>query len=87
MLNDDMYTLEEVAKHLRVPEEAIQEEIEKRRLQAILIGGHIRISESSLNAFKNGSLTSLPSAKVTAQPVSFGLTAGKCLQLLPHVAG
>ena len=50
---ENMYTLEEVSKHLRVPVEAVQKEIEKGRLQAIDVAGHIRVSEVALAQYKN----------------------------------
>ena len=49
---DNIYTVEEVSKHLRVPQEAVQKEIESGRLQAFEVSGHIRISESALGEYK-----------------------------------
>jgi len=52
MFNEDIYTLDEVAKHLKVPVEAIQAEIASGRLRATHIAEYVRIRESDLNAFK-----------------------------------
>jgi excisionase family DNA binding protein len=49
---EDIYTVEEVSKHLRVPQEAVQKEIESGRLQAFEVFGHVRVSESALDEYK-----------------------------------
>lgn len=70
MFNEQIYTLEEVAKHLRVPVEAVRSEIASGRLKATRVAEYVRIRESDLNAFKNGPLNSLsvPTSRNDLQP-------------------
>jgi excisionase family DNA binding protein len=56
MITEELYTLEEVCKHLRVPIEAVQQEVNSGRLRAIIIGGeHIRVREGDLEKYKSDS--------------------------------
>src|SRR5947207_2053977 len=59
---ENIYTIEEISKHLRVPEEAVQKEIEIGRLQAFEVAGLIRISEHALAEYKQIAVTK-PSTK------------------------
>src|SRR5665213_1787256 len=46
-----VHTLEEVADHLRVPEDAIRNEVVMGHLPALNIAGHIRITDEALRAY------------------------------------
>lgn len=50
---ENIYTVEEISKHLRVPLEAVQKEIDSGRLQALDIAGHLRITELALAEYMN----------------------------------
>lgn len=52
MFRENVYTLEEVSQHLRVPAEAVQKEIAAGRLRAIDVAGYLRVCESDLNKYK-----------------------------------
>jgi excisionase family DNA binding protein len=52
MLTESVYTLEEVSQYLRVPVEALRQEISAGRLQALKITDLTRIEESALKAYK-----------------------------------
>lgn len=54
MLEDPVYTPEEVAEHFKVPVKAVGDEIASGRLRAKNVAGHVRIFESDLNAYKAG---------------------------------
>lgn len=72
MMTEEVYTVEEVAKQLRVPVDVVEKEIASGRLQAMRFAGLCRIGEGDLNAFKNGAKTMQISAAATpAQPGSF----------------
>ncbi|MFB3915760.1 MAG: helix-turn-helix domain-containing protein [Terriglobales bacterium] len=62
MFSEAIYTLEEVAQHLRVPVEAVRQEIEAGRLTALNVAGLVRIGESDLNAYKNQARAIAPPA-------------------------
>ncbi len=67
---ENIYTIEEVSKHLKVPVEAIEQEIEKGRLQAFNVAGHVRISENALSDYKKA-VVAMPKQKSgnkTSQP-------------------
>jgi len=51
MLAENVFTIEEVSQHLRVPENAIRQEIAKGRLRVLDVAGFIRVRESDLNAY------------------------------------
>ena len=68
MFNEEIYTVEEVAKHLRVPVGAVEKEISSGRLHATQVGEYLRIRESDLNAFKNGPINPSRSVRVPTQP-------------------
>ncbi len=51
MLDEKVYTPEELAEHCKVPLEAINDEIAKGHLRVKKIGGHPRIWESDWNAY------------------------------------
>jgi excisionase family DNA binding protein len=70
MFHEEVYTIEEVAKHLRVPVEAVQKEIACGRLHATEVAEFLRIRESDLNAFKN---TAGPSGGTSPQTVSISV--------------
>lgn len=53
MLNEAIYTIEEVSRYLKVPVEAIRKEIASGRLHAMNVGGFIRIGEFALADYKN----------------------------------
>jgi excisionase family DNA binding protein len=54
MFIEELYTPEEVAKHLRVPVEAVLQEINSGRLRAIVIAGeHFRVRDGDLGSYKN----------------------------------
>ena len=53
MLTDNVLTVEEISKHLRVPEDAVMSEVTSGRLRAINIAGHVRVRESDLNSYLN----------------------------------
>lgn len=66
MLTESIYTLEEVSQYLRVPVEALRQEIAAGRLQALRIAELTRIEESALKAYKEAAKVGpLPS---TAEP-------------------
>lgn len=48
---DSVYTLSELSEYLKVPVDAIQQEISKGNLRAANIGGHIRVRETDLYSF------------------------------------
>lgn len=66
---ENIYTVEEVSKHLKVPIEAIQNEIASGRLEALNVAGHVRISEYALAEFKKAAVTSSVSKTIT-RPVA-----------------
>jgi len=68
MLDEQVFTVDEVAEHFKVPAEAVKEEIAKGSLRAINVGGHQRILESDLNSYKSGEAGSAQVAKSSAQP-------------------
>ena len=75
MFSEKVYTLEEVAEHFRVPIEAIHEEITSGHLRAKNVGGHMRILESDLNAYKagaNGSAQAFNSSTQSDASVNLG---------------
>jgi excisionase family DNA binding protein len=49
---ESIYTVEEVCKHLRVPQECVEKEIESGRLKAFEVAGLVRISEYALDEYK-----------------------------------
>jgi excisionase family DNA binding protein len=68
MLTDEVYTIEEVAKHLRIPTDVVEKEIASGKLQAMRFAGLLRISEGDLNAFKSGAKTTQVFLEVSARP-------------------
>jgi hypothetical protein len=56
MFTENVFTIEEVSQHLRVPEDAIRREIGAGRLLALDVAGFIRVRESDLNAYLNAHL-------------------------------
>jgi excisionase family DNA binding protein len=70
MFNEEIYTVEEVAKHLRVPVGAVEKEIASGRLHATQVGDYLRIRESDLNAFKNGPVNPSHSSRVPARSLA-----------------
>jgi excisionase family DNA binding protein len=78
MFTEEVYTVEEVARHLRVPVEAIQKEITSGRLHATKVAEYLRVRESDLNAFKSGSRTE-------SRPVAVsGKIDGPVLEAVPN---
>ena len=57
MLDEAIYTVEEISRHLKVPIQAIQKEIEAGKLRAMNVGGFIRIGQFALADYKNGAST------------------------------
>jgi len=57
VLSEQVLTVEEVAKYLRVPVDAIQVEIATGRLSAINVAGHVRIREYGLSDYMNQART------------------------------
>jgi hypothetical protein len=51
MFAENVFTIEEVGQHLRVPEDAIRREIATGRLRVLDVAGFIRVRESDLNAY------------------------------------
>jgi excisionase family DNA binding protein len=65
MFTEAIYTVEEVAEHLRVPVEVVREEIKLGRLQALNVGGHARVREADLNKYKS-EVSKMPMCTVIA---------------------
>ncbi len=51
MAVQEVFTVQEVAKLLKVSEEVVEQEIQSSRLKAIKVGDELRIPENSINAF------------------------------------
>jgi excisionase family DNA binding protein len=58
MIDEQILTLEEVSKYLRVPVDAVRKEVNAGRLRAMDIAGHYRVREYDLAKFKNEAYTS-----------------------------
>lgn len=71
MLTEDVYTIEEVANHLRVPVELIEKEIAAGRLQAMKLAELVRICGADLEAYKTTAKTTLQSTATPIQRNSF----------------
>jgi hypothetical protein len=67
MLEDQVYTPEEVADHFKVPVDAINNEISSGRLRAKKIGNYVRVFESDLVAYRVGANGSAQTAKNSGQ--------------------
>jgi excisionase family DNA binding protein len=50
---ENVFTIEEISQHFRVPLDAIQREIDSGRLRTIEIGGFVRVRESDLDSLLN----------------------------------
>ena len=59
MLDEQILTLEEVSKYLRVPLDAVRKEINSGKLRAIDVAGYFRVREFDLAAYKNDAYTKL----------------------------
>jgi hypothetical protein len=72
MLEDPVYTPEEVAEHFKVPIQAIKEEIALGHLRAKNVAGHVRIFESDLASYKTGTdgLTQSPRGSVPPDEIT-----------------
>lgn len=57
MLDEKVFTVEEVSEYLRVPVEVVLREVAEGRLEAMRIAGFIRIDEPALVAYKNQAKT------------------------------
>jgi excisionase family DNA binding protein len=57
MFDEQILTLEEVSKYLRVPVEAVRKEINSGRLRAIDVAGYFRVREFDLATYKNNAYT------------------------------
>jgi excisionase family DNA binding protein len=55
----NMQTVQQVADFLQVPEDAIESEIQKGRLEAVQIGPYFRISDAALEDFLNRASTTM----------------------------
>ena len=75
---ESVYTLEEVAEHLRVSADAIRQEIASGRLVAMDVAGLMRVRESDLGAYKN-------QARAAARPSgsNSATSEGQFLKLQP----
>jgi len=51
MSRNKVFTIQQIAQLLRVPEDAVQQEIERGRLRALNVAGHIRVREVDLNTY------------------------------------
>jgi excisionase family DNA binding protein len=71
---ENIYTVEEVSKHLKVPVEIIQQEIERGNLEALDVAGHVRISEYALTEYKKA-IIAKPSQKTAAKKSSANIDA------------
>lgn len=58
MFSESIYTVEEVAQHLRVSVNVVNTEIDGGRLKALRVGESKRIQESELDAYKRQALSS-----------------------------
>jgi excisionase family DNA binding protein len=69
MFIDEVYTPEEVAKHLRVPIDAVLQEIKSGKLRAIVVAGeHFRVRVGDLGTYKNEAYTrAVPSPNHASQ--------------------
>jgi excisionase family DNA binding protein len=66
MLDERILTVDEVSNHLRVPVEVITQEINAGKMRAMNIGGHLRIRESELDAYKAKVFTGTAGANTAA---------------------
>lgn len=64
-VEDQYYTVQEIAKRLRVTRQAIYNWIDEGRLQAVKVGRSLRIPESAVKAFIK---PAEPGARDEAQP-------------------
>jgi len=68
MDDEQVFTVDEVAEHFKVPIEAVKEEIANGHLRAISVGGYERVLESDLNAYKGGAKGSAQGAGGSVKP-------------------
>jgi excisionase family DNA binding protein len=73
MLSENVFTVEEISNHLRVPEDAVMAEVTAGRLRALNIAGHIRVRESDLNSYLSAEFQA--TSVSTAKKGSLNLTA------------
>jgi excisionase family DNA binding protein len=66
MFPEKVFTIEEISQHLRVPEDAVLQEVTAGRLRALRVGGHVRIRESDFNSYLNASLEAPDADEVTS---------------------
>jgi excisionase family DNA binding protein len=55
MFTEKVFTIEEISEHLRVPEDAVLQEVTAGRLRTLRIAGHVRVRESDFNAYLTAS--------------------------------
>jgi excisionase family DNA binding protein len=51
MLTEKVFTIKEISQHLRVPEDAILNEVTAGRLRVVRVGEHVRVLGSDFNAY------------------------------------
>lgn len=66
MFPDKVFTVEEISQYLRIPEDAVLQEVAAGHLRALSIGGHVRIRESDFNAYLNASCQGPDATQVTS---------------------
>jgi hypothetical protein len=76
MFNEEVFTLEEVSKHLRVPLEAVEREVDLGRLRAMNVAGYLRVRELDLATYKNDVYAQVATDGKAAQPKSLALKEG-----------
>jgi hypothetical protein len=73
MLDEQLYTLEELADHCKVPVKAIHDEIAKGKLHATTIGEYPRVRESDWRAYLAGTSGQAQATSVAQLEVSVNL--------------
>ena len=70
MPTESVYTIEEVSQFLRVPEQAIRQEIASGRLLVLDIAGFIRVRQSDLNTYLSSTLAKKDAQTALASAVT-----------------
>jgi hypothetical protein len=84
MLNEEVFTLEEVSKHLRVPLDAVQQEVNCGRLRVMSVAGHLRVRDFDLAAYKDDAYAqAAPAAKADQPPVAARKAGALLMNLAP----
>src|SRR5271165_3082782 len=74
MLNEKVYTPEELAEHFKVPLEALNDDIAKGHLRVKKIAGFVRILESDWNAYLAGVIGSAQATNSVQLAVSINVS-------------